>query len=104
MINVKHITVFFLCLLFADCETEHSEKKKEVVQQPVIINGTGVSTNGLQSAITCPKCNYSAIELLPTEICLLKYTCSNCNEILFPKEGDCCVFCTYGTVKCPSMQ
>jgi hypothetical protein len=24
--------------------------------------------------------------------------------ILKPKQGDCCVYCSYGTVKCPPMQ
>ena len=56
------------------------------------------------SEITCPKCGHKAIETLPTEVCLIKYNCKNCSAELTPKEGDCCVFCTYGTHKCPSMQ
>ncbi|MFA9408701.1 MAG: GDCCVxC domain-containing (seleno)protein, partial [Candidatus Dadabacteria bacterium] len=24
--------------------------------------------------------------------------------LLKPKPGDCCVFCSYGSVKCPSIQ
>lgn len=58
----------------------------------------------LQSEITCPNCNHKKMETLPTEVCLLKYTCGKCKTDLFPKEGDCCVFCSYGTHKCPSMQ
>jgi hypothetical protein len=57
-----------------------------------------------KSTITCPKCGYKKLELLPTEICLLKYKCEKCGAILRPKEGDCCVYCTYGDYKCPSMQ
>jgi len=56
------------------------------------------------SRITCPDCKYSKTEILPTEVCLIKYTCQNCKKDLYPKEGDCCVFCTYGDVKCPSKQ
>ncbi|HEY7997903.1 MAG TPA: GDCCVxC domain-containing (seleno)protein, partial [Pseudolabrys sp.] len=27
-----------------------------------------------------------------------------CGERLKPKPGDCCVFCSYGSVPCPPMQ
>ncbi|MBD3635961.1 MAG: hypothetical protein HUJ25_01360 [Crocinitomicaceae bacterium] len=56
------------------------------------------------SNITCPVCGYQTREELPTEYCLFKYTCKKCGEELHPKEGDCCVFCTYGDAKCPSIQ
>ncbi len=56
------------------------------------------------SEITCPKCGHKKVEKLPTEVCLFKYTCENCQAELTPAVGDCCVFCTYGTHKCPSMQ
>ncbi|MES2680634.1 MAG: GDCCVxC domain-containing (seleno)protein [Bacteroidota bacterium] len=56
------------------------------------------------SIITCPKCNFKKSEEMPTEVCQLKYTCTNCQAVLYPKEGDCCVFCTYGDHKCPSKQ
>ena len=58
----------------------------------------------LQSEITCPKCGHTEIETMPTDVCLLKYTCKKCKTDLFPKDGDCCVFCSYGTHKCPSKQ
>src|SRR6266496_4470497 len=32
------------------------------------------------------------------------YECSNCKAVLKPKPGDCCVFCSYGSVKCPPKQ
>ena len=57
-----------------------------------------------QSEITCPKCGHKKLETLPTDVCVIKYTCENCNTELTPKAGDCCVFCTYGTHKCPSKQ
>jgi hypothetical protein len=58
----------------------------------------------IQSEITCPKCGHKAMETMPTDVCLLKYTCKKCRADLFPKTGDCCVFCTHGTHKCPSKQ
>jgi hypothetical protein len=58
----------------------------------------------MQSEITCPNCGHKKTEQLPTDVCVIKYTCENCKTELHPKQGDCCVFCTYGTHKCPSMQ
>ncbi|HLD77048.1 MAG TPA: GDCCVxC domain-containing (seleno)protein [Rickettsiales bacterium] len=28
------------------------------------------------------------------------YKCKNCENVLKPKDEDCCVFCSYGNVKC----
>lgn len=57
-----------------------------------------------ETEITCPKCGFKKKEIMPTDICQIKYTCTNCQAELFPKDGDCCVYCTYGTHKCPSKQ
>ncbi len=57
-----------------------------------------------QSTITCPKCGHKKLETLPTDVCQLSYTCDVCGVVLHPKNGDCCVFCTYGDHKCPSKQ
>ena len=56
------------------------------------------------SEITCPKCGHKEMENMPTDVCLLSYECKHCKTVLTPKGEDCCVFCTYGTVKCPSKQ
>jgi hypothetical protein len=29
---------------------------------------------------------------------------AGCHTLLRPKAGDCCVFCSYGSAKCPPMQ
>lgn len=58
----------------------------------------------LESEITCPKCGYKKMETMPTDACQWFYGCQNCGAILKPKKGDCCVFCSYGTVPCPPMQ
>ncbi len=57
-----------------------------------------------RSVITCPQCGFEKEEEMPTDACVYFYECSNCKSLLKPKEGDCCVFCSYGTVKCPPMQ
>lgn len=53
------------------------------------------------STITCPKCGTQHLETMPTDACLHFYECPACHTLLSPKAGDCCVFCSYGTVKCP---
>lgn len=58
----------------------------------------------LQSAITCPKCGHRKEETMPTDACQFFYQCENCKTVLKPKTGDCCVYCSYGTNKCPPMQ
>ena len=58
----------------------------------------------LESAITCPECGASKAELMPTDACLWYYECTSCKTLLKPMHGDCCVFCSYGTVKCPPIQ
>lgn len=62
------------------------------------------NTLTLQSTITCPHCSFHKDETMPTDACQFFYTCTNCNTLLRPKKGDCCVFCTYGNVPCPPIQ
>jgi len=58
----------------------------------------------LKSTITCPKCGHRKEEQMPTDACQFFYKCQNCNTILKPKEGDCCVYCSYGSQPCPPIQ
>jgi len=58
----------------------------------------------LQSTITCPECGRSAEETMPTDACQWFYECASCRAVLKPKAGDCCVYCSYGTVACPPIQ
>ena len=56
------------------------------------------------SELTCPECGYRKILKMPTDACQWFYECSNCHALLKPKKGDCCVFCSYGSVPCPPIQ
>ncbi|MCY7362799.1 MAG: hypothetical protein LH629_12145 [Ignavibacteria bacterium] len=58
----------------------------------------------LISIITCPLCDFKKSEVMPENACMFFYKCENCKEILKPLTGDCCVFCSYGSVKCPPVQ
>jgi len=41
---------------------------------------------------------------MPTHTTLFLYRCMNCGAMLRPTGDDCCVFCSYGSVKCPPIQ
>ena len=56
------------------------------------------------SVITCPQCGHEAREEMPANACQFFYDCSACGELLRPNDGDCCVFCSFGTVMCPPIQ
>ena len=56
------------------------------------------------STITCPNCGFQKEDIMPTDACQYFYKCANCKTTLKPKQGDCCVFCSYGSVKCPPIQ
>jgi hypothetical protein len=58
----------------------------------------------LESTITCPQCGAKRKERMPTDACQFFYTCRSCKATLRPKPGHCCVFCSYGSVKCPPLQ
>lgn len=58
----------------------------------------------LKSELTCPHCNHKSIEIMPIDACVYFYECKSCRKLLKPKVGDCCVYCSYGTVKCPPVQ
>ena len=63
-----------------------------------------MTTTVLDSTITCPECSFRKTERMPEDACLFFYACDSCGRRLRPKAGDCCVFCSYGDVKCPPIQ
>ena len=73
---------------------QYYNKKTMSVQKEVILHST----------ITCPECNFKKVETMPTNACQYFYECENCKKVLKPKDEDCCVYCSYGTVPCPPIQ
>ena len=71
------------------------KRKSKISEDDVVI---------LQSVITCPNCGAKKEETMPTDACAYFYQCDNCSADLKPKEGDCCVYCSYGSVPCPPIQ
>ena len=65
---------------------------------------TAPSVAVLDSVLTCPQCGRARRERMPTDTCQFFYECAHCKTVLRPKAGDCCVFCSYGSIKCPPIQ
>ncbi len=57
-----------------------------------------------KSTITCPECGHRSTDVMPTDACQFFYDCKGCGAVLRPLQGDCCVYCSYGDVKCPPIQ
>lgn len=57
-----------------------------------------------EAVLTCPYCGKSYRVNMPTDRCVVMLKCRECGNIMTPKEGDCCVFCSYADKKCPGKQ
>ena len=58
----------------------------------------------LFSVLTCPECGHSERLPMPVDACVFIHVCAGCQTRLRPKAGDCCVFCSYGSLRCPPIQ
>ncbi|MEO9614443.1 MAG: GDCCVxC domain-containing (seleno)protein [Nitratireductor sp.] len=58
----------------------------------------------LLSTLTCPYCGGRHTHRMPLDACVFFHECGGCGRLLRPLAGDCCVFCSYGTVPCPPIQ
>ncbi|MFB6286244.1 MAG: GDCCVxC domain-containing (seleno)protein [Candidatus Bipolaricaulia bacterium] len=58
----------------------------------------------LTSTLTCPECGTQTEVNMPTNGCQFFWDCPACGTTLRPESGDCCVFCSYGSVPCPPVQ
>ena len=58
----------------------------------------------LNSTITCPTCGHAQTDKMPTDACQFFWECPKCKAVAKPLSGDCCVYCSYGTVPCPPIQ
>jgi len=58
----------------------------------------------MDAIITCSECQHAKIETIREDACQFFYECANCHTVLRPKPGDCCVFCSYSPIRCPSAE
>lgn len=88
-------------LLLATVFNYYITKKSNNCKTCTTYNGMTVE---LQSTLICPNCGHKKDEIMPTDACVYFYECEQCKTRLKPLKGDCCVYCSYGTVKCPPIQ
>lgn len=88
-------------LLLATVLNYYFNKKSNNCKTCTTHNGKTVE---LQSTLICPNCGHKKTEIMPTDACVYFYECEQCKTRLKPLHGDCCVYCSYGTVKCPPIQ
>jgi len=68
---------------------------------PEKVLSSHIMTEANISILTCPECGNQTQEVMPTDMCIYFYECTGCDTLLRPLPGDCCVFCSYGTARCP---
>jgi hypothetical protein len=101
----RTIALAIVLMAFTQCSSESKEKTMENnKKEEACCKAESSNSQSETSEITCPECGFTKTEVLPTDVCTIVYTCEKCQTELTPKEGDCCVYCTYGTHKCPSKQ
>ncbi len=88
-------------LLIATIQNYRRNKMQGTCDTCTTYNGKPVE---LQSTLTCPDCGHKKTEIMPTDSCVYFYECEQCKTQLKPLQGDCCVYCSYGSVKCPPIQ
>jgi hypothetical protein len=58
----------------------------------------------VKTRIKCPYCGIEKGEEMPLYIRTRSYLCEYCKKTIEPKKNECCVFCSYGSIKCPQAQ
>lgn len=56
---------------------------------------------GVDTSITCPACGHTAVNTMPRDRCVFFWECPACRDVVRPKPGDCCVYCSYAEDRCP---
>ena len=58
----------------------------------------------LQATLQCPFCGKAEEMSMPENACVIMRPCSGCGRMMRAQAGDCCVFCSYGSMPCPPVQ
>jgi hypothetical protein len=58
----------------------------------------------LTTTMRCPACGQESVETMPTNRFVFFWECPGCKTVLRPKDGDCCVYLSYGDRPCPFVQ
>jgi len=57
-----------------------------------------------KNELTCPECGTKQKGEMLEAAYSYAYQCNGCSEIIEKKSDSCCVYCSYGEVRCPSEQ
>jgi ribosomal protein L37AE/L43A len=58
----------------------------------------------LMTTMMCPACGHKTVETMPTSRFVFVWECPSCKAQFKPKDGDCCVYVSYGDRLCPFLQ
>ena len=58
----------------------------------------------LETTLKCPHCGVEQRATMPMSGKKMAQDCRYCYKPMAAKEGSHCVFCSYGSVKCPEVQ
>lgn len=58
----------------------------------------------LHSVVKCPECGAFQMEEMPEEALVLAWECPGCGRVIRAAEGACCIYCSWGSVRCPRAQ
>ena len=104
MIRIVFLPIL-ISIVFIQCDQPVNDlNAKNEGSAAKCCSNKGKPNPSIVTEIICPYCDHKKSEILPGDVCVIKYTCENCKKELTPKAGDCCVYCTYGSHKCPSKQ
>lgn len=56
------------------------------------------------ATLTCPLCGSRSTHDMPADACQYFLECPICLQVIRPRPGDCCVFCSFSDVACPPRQ
>jgi hypothetical protein len=93
--------------------------RREFLKASLLALGVGFATRALakpkirnpvwddivyESVVTCPVCKTKELLTIPAESPLGVYHCPKCLTWLSPKQGDHCIFESYGSKHCAQIQ
>ena len=90
-----------VCVLLGSCTPNAAPTDAAVATDGEMIDAGAVDT--VAGDAGPPVCRASSVPGCQ-ETCQFFYDCQGCGELLRPSPGDCCVFCSYGSVPCPPIQ
>lgn len=68
------------------------------------LDQTPMTITIVQTIMKCPSCRTTETVTMDPKTPGDFFTCKECKQTHEPRLGDCCVYCSYGSVNCPAVQ